>query len=406
MLVRRFVNQKVFLEVLRPASSFNLSCHRKYSVKKTPSAITLMDHLKQRIKATGPITVASYMKEALTNPVWGYYMKTDVFGKEGDFTTSPEISQIFGELIAIWLVLQWSEMNKPTPFQLVELGPGRGTLMSDIVRVFQQFKGNIDDKFSIHFVEVSEKMKQMQRHNLKVSEKKDMIENTNIKVNWHSKIQDVPKGLSLYIAHEFFDALPVHLFQKKEGHWREILVNLSSSQQVLEFVTAPGASPLAMSMNLPEDVDQCEICPEAGVVMACISQNIAEHGGCSLIVDYGVQRSDRFSLRGFKNHELVSDVLEAPGHCDLTTNVDFGFLKQHSHSDVTCHGPVTQKTFLMQMGIRERLQALLRNANERQAQNLLSSYDYLTSNQKMGEKFKVMAVTKHKPKDPLAGFHS
>jgi len=376
---------------------------RKCSSNYGPSS--LLDHLKQRIKATGPITVASYMKEALTNPIWGYYMQKDVFGKKGDFITSPEISQLFGELVGIWFLSQWLSMNQPKPIQLVELGPGRGTLMADIIRVFQQLgKEDVGKYIDIHFVEVSEKMKDLQMKTFNILQRKqnEGVSSSGINIQWHSHIQDVPKGLSFYVAHEFFDALPVHLFRKVNNQWRELLVNYSNEHDQLEYVLTPCATPVSQSFVSPfSTVSECEVCPDSGVVMETISENIVKHGGLGLIVDYGENSSDRHSIRGFKDHELKDDILNNPGTMDITANVDFGFLKRFSKG--YCHGPITQQTFLIRMGIKERIQSLLKSATQEQAKTLLSSYEYLVSTKMMGEKFKVMAVTQNN-KSKLPGF--
>lgn len=356
----------------------------------------LMDHLKQRIQVAGPITISSYMKECLSNPIWGYYMKKDVFGSQGDFTTSPEISQMFGELLAIWYFIEWTKMGKPIQVQLVELGPGRGTMMVDILRVMKQFKP-MYDCLSIHFVEISDKMIELQKKNLGLQQSADkyVLPDSTCEVNWYQKVQDVPPGLSFFLAHEFFDALPVNLFQKVNNKWKETLVNLSECKEKLELVMSPGTSAVGRSFipsNYPAEL--CEVCPDGAVIASHISENIAMHGGCGLFVDYGVGKSDRHSIRAFKDHKLLDSILECPGDADITANVDFGFLKRYTHKDVECYGPITQMSFLMQMGIRERLQALLRNATAEQAKNLVSSYEYLVSPDKMGEKFKVMAIGK------------
>ncbi|XP_012562426.2 protein arginine methyltransferase NDUFAF7, mitochondrial isoform X1 [Hydra vulgaris] len=364
----------------------------------------LFDHLKSQIKIVGPMTVANYMKEALTNPKWvwhlyfasfGYYMKNDVFGAKGDFTTSPEISQMFGELIGIWFVAQWIQIGKPCGVQLVELGPGRGTLMADILRVMKQFPETLSN-FEVNFVEVSEKMISLQKQNLGIShEKKDFyITPSGTKVSWFTHVQDVPKGLTFYLAHEFFDALPVHLFKKVNGKYHELLVGLNRSENELQLVTAPGPSPVAKTfLNSETNADECEVCPEAAVVMSYISENISMYGGCAMIIDYGESDSQRFSLRGYKNHVLVDNIFKNPGSCDITANVDFGFLKRCIRGEVRHYGPITQRSFLLQMGIQQRLKVLLSTATSEQARNLISSLDYLISPEKMGEKFKCFALT-------------
>ena len=400
----QFFNAQNIFKSARIVRALTGKLHTIKKCKYCMHTKSLMDHLKQRLQVTGPITVASYMKECLRNPIWGYYMTRDVFGSEGDFITSPEISQMYGELLAVWFIIQWNQMGKPSDVQLVELGPGRGTMMADMLRVMRQFK-NLYDCLSIHFVEVSEKMIEMQKSNLNVSHECNSytLPDSSIKVKWHTHVQDVPSGLSFYLAHEFFDALPVHLFQKINNDWREILVNLSSSKDKLEFVTSPGISPLAKSFipsNYPSE--QCEICPDGAVMMSHISENIATNGGCALIIDYGTDISDRHSIRGFKDHQLVNNILECPGEADLTANVDFSFLKQHTHESTRSYGPITQQSFLLQMGIRERLQVLLRTATTKQAKDLISSYEYLISPEKMGEKFKVMTLGDPKHGNPTA----
>lgn len=183
-----------------------------------------MKQLRSKIKATGPITVAEYMKEVLVNPRMGYYMRGDVFGQQGDFITSPEISQLFGELIGVWCLHEWFRLGTPSPFQVVELGPGRGTLMQDMIRVFSKFS---DPKklLTVHLVEISPKMRKLQE--TKLCGTSASPENTtpelkfckqNISVNgvpifWYTHIEDVPAAFSCFIAHEFFDALPIHKFQ-------------------------------------------------------------------------------------------------------------------------------------------------------------------------------------------------
>jgi len=211
--------------------------------------------------------------------------------------------------------------------------------------------------------------------------------------------------LLFYLAHEFFDALPVHLFQRHDRTkaWRELLVNYSNAKQKLELVMAPGGSPTAKSLILEDAYpgDKCEISPDSALVMSHLTKHIADNGGCALIIDYGGEGSDRHSIRGFKEHALIDDILQSPGECDLTANVDFSFLRRHSHEGVLCHGPITQRSFLLQMGLVERLKALVRAAPEWDVPGLMTSYTMLTSEDEMGEKFKVMAVTHPSMGEPI-----
>ncbi|CAI9531951.1 unnamed protein product [Staurois parvus] len=219
--------------------SRNVGRYQSSKTENSQDGNPLLKYLTMKIKATGPITVAEYMREVLnTNPLKGYYMHHDMLGEHGDFVTSPEISQIFGELIGIWCVSEWISGGKSKSLNLVELGPGRGSLMSDILRVFNQFRYLLNTcDISIHLVEVSPKLSEIQALNLtensteaKYEDKspcyKMGITKTGLPINWYYNIQDVPSGYTFYIAHEFFDALPIHKVQKIQDEWREILIDV------------------------------------------------------------------------------------------------------------------------------------------------------------------------------------
>ena len=191
-----------------------------------------------KIKATGPITVADYMKEVLISPVGGYYMHKDVFGEAGDFITSPELNQMFGEMIAIWFLNEWSKVGSPKPFQIVELGPGRGTLSQDLLRVFDHF-GALKGA-TLHLVEVSPVLSDIQARRLciqtdNILDQKSVIyrqgiTHQGIPVKWYRQIDDVPNCFTLLVAHEFFDALPIHKFQRINDRYKEILIDIDTSK--------------------------------------------------------------------------------------------------------------------------------------------------------------------------------
>lgn len=365
----------------------------------------LLDHLQRRIQIAGPLSVAAYMKEALTNPIWGYYMKKDVFGASGDFTTSPEISQMFGEMVGVWFLNEWIQAKQPEQVNLVELGPGRGTLMADILRVFDKFKA-IKTGLSVHLIEVSEEMKRMQRNKLcdvssQEKECETAVSKCGVQISWHSDIKDTPKGHTFYLAHEFLDALPVHLFKRNKHGWREVLVDADRSS--LQYALAPGKSTLA-ELFIPKStkLDEYEVCPDAGVIVEHMSNTLAAYGGSSLIVDYGNDSCGGHSLRSFRNHKIEEDILKDPGSGDITANVDFSFLKRSTKNKVDVFGPVTQAEFLKRMGIETRYQILLKNANDKQASHLKSAYEYLMSEEKMGHKFKVMSLKQTGSERPAA----
>lgn len=373
------------------------------------------------------------MQEVLTNPLSGYYMNTDVFGQAGDFITSPEISQVFGELVGIWFVNQWMLSGK-NKVQLVELGPGRGTLASDVLRVFHKFP-DLLSYVSLHLIEVSPALTEIQEKTLtggfannqkdnherqsegatedKLQQNEDKlglcykqyVTQTGVPMSWYRAVQDVPfEGNVFFLAHEFFDALPVHQFQNTDQGWREVLVDITpkggSSQ--LRFVLAPGPT-LASKTLVPQGTScrQIEVCPLGGAIVEHMSKAIEKHGGCALIVDYGEDGSNRHTLRAFKKHKL-HEILDNPGSADVTANVDFSFLRKATHGKVQTFGPVTQGSFLQQMGIDTRMKVLLEKADSSQAEALQSGHRMLISPSEMGDKFKVFSLVQHGLPEPAA----
>ncbi|XP_054838826.1 protein arginine methyltransferase NDUFAF7, mitochondrial isoform X2 [Eublepharis macularius] len=367
----------------------------------------MLKHLVMKIKSTGPITVAEYMREVLTNPVKGYYMHHDVLGEKGDFVTSPEISQMFGELIGIWFVSEWIASGKPGKFQLVELGPGRGSLTHDILRVFNQL-GSLLSKcdISVHLVEVSPKLSEIQALTL-AEEKIELMDRspaymkgvakTGLPIFWYQDLSDVPVGNSFYLAHEFLDALPIHKFQKTEKGWRELLVDIDPEvPDKLRFVLAPSATAASEAfVHEEESRDHVEMCPDAGVIIQKLAQNIEKNGGAALIADYGHDGTKTDTFRGFCGHKL-HDVLLAPGTADLTADVDFSYLRRMAQDKVATLGPIKQQDFLKNMGIDIRLQVLLQNAKDVATHHqLLQSYEMLMDLNKMGERFNFFALLPH-----------
>lgn len=362
-------------------------------------------HLISKITATGPISVAEYMREALTNPVAGYYVKNDMLGAGGDFITSPEISQIFGELLGVWCVSEWMAAGKSNMFQLVELGPGRGSLASDILRVFSQLKTVLGETdISVHLVEVSPKLSQFQAEcltggNTQSSDGDQPVyrsgtTRTGLPIYWYRRVEDIPRGFSVFLAHEFFDALPIHKFQKTEKGWREVMVDIDpESPEKLRFVVSHSPT-LASSVLIQKDENRqhVEVCPEGGVIVQKLANRIAEDGGAALIVDYGHDGTKTDTFRGFKGHQL-HNVLEAPGMADMTADVDFSYLRKMTGNEVTCLGPITQISFLKNMGIDSRLQVLLRNCHDPSTRaQLIHSYDMLINPEKMGHRFQFFSV--------------
>lgn len=240
------------------------------------------------------------MKEILTSPESGYYMSRDVFGQQGDFITSPEIGQIFGELIAVWCLAEYQKIGSPQPLQLIELGPGRGTLTQDILRVFAKFQ--MSDALSIHLVELSPYLSNLQaqklcysssemdpQHNLPYYRSGESL--TGVKVFWYYRIEDIPKQFSIVLAHEFFDALPIHKLQKDGSIWKEVLIDIDpADKQKFRYVISRNETPISKlysSMKPDEKRKHVEMSPESDIVAKHIADRLEADGGFGLIMDYG-----------------------------------------------------------------------------------------------------------------------
>ena len=236
--------------------------------------------LRRRIAQAGPISIADFMAEALGHPEHGYYMTRDPLGAAGDFVTAPEVSQMFGELIGLWCAEVWRGGGAQRPVRLVELGPGRGTLMADALRAARVMPG-FADALTVHLVETSPVLETMQRRAL-----------AGHAVQWHRSLDELPDGPLLLVANEFFDALPVRQFQYTPDGWRERMVGLDEDGEGFRIGLAPGGT--AAETLIPDEIrsaarpgDIAEICPAGLAVMDAVARRIAAHGGAALIVDYG-----------------------------------------------------------------------------------------------------------------------
>ncbi|KAH6792067.1 NADH dehydrogenase ubiquinone complex I [Perilla frutescens var. hirtella] len=328
------------------------------------------------------------IKEVLTNPKAGFYINRDVFGAEGDFITSPEVSQMFGEMVGVWAVCLWEQMGQPDRINLVELGPGRGTLMADLLRGVSKFK-NFTASLQLHLVECSPALQKLQYQNLKCT-REDAADGDCISmlsgspVSWHAMLEQVPTGVpTIIIAHEFYDALPVHQFQKASRGWCEKMVDVTENS-LFRFVLSPQPTPATLYLAQRckwakaeeiAKVNQIEVCPKAIDLTQEIANRIAVDGGGALIIDYGLNGIVSDSLQAIRKHKFV-DILDDPGSADLSAYVDFEAIRRSAEEipDVTVHGPITQSQFLGSLGINFRVEALLENCSEEQADALRTGY--------------------------------
>ena len=403
----------------------------------------LGEDLNNYIRLRGPLTVHEYMSQCLNHGYYGYYQtKTQKIGTDGDFVTAPEMSQLFGEMIAIWCVSVWKEMGCPKQLNIVEMGPGKGTLMKDILDSCKPFK-KFCDSINIHLVELSPAMKQLQQEKLEIkSIKPDNIEhkdeadgknkiNANdyivtkqdIPVKWHNFLNQVPAGPSLYIGQEFLDAFPVHQFVLTSDGWRERMIDIDDSKYSpyhFRIVMAPSPTPASKVLlenvnveqflekkpksmkdynnNNEEEEEEEDIGVEVNplAIAACedIAKRVANYGGAALFIDYGEVHPLNDSLRAFNNHEQVN-ILSLPGKCDITCDIDFATLSHRAKEQGASVAPIIgQGEFLMRMGLVARLEALIQkdSTTDEQAEKLVASAKRLVDDNDMGERFKVMCI--------------
>ena len=353
----------------------------------------LGDEIKALIAAEGPISVERYMELALTHPENGYYMGRDPFGAAGDFTTSPEISQMFGELLGLWAAETWVAMGRPNPVRVVELGPGRGTLMSDALRaarIVPDFRAALD----VTLVEASTTLAEIQYETLLTS---------GAPIAWHPSLSEVPEGPMILIANEFLDALPVRQYVRSAGRWRERLVGLDSAGQ-LAFDIAREGEPYILAKA--DEGDILEVNPSAHRLMFELSTRLGRQRGVGLFIDYGHGvTSVGDTLQALRAHRMV-DPLVDPGEADLTAHVDFAAMARSARAGgCAVYGPIDQGDFLRAIGIDARTRALADRAPPERVEEFELARQRLVGKSagEMGALFKVMAVA-NRSLPPPPGF--
>ena len=355
----------------------------------------LAELLARQIRAAGPLTIAEFMTEALQHPRLGYYATRDPLGAAGDFVTAPEVSQVFGELIGLWCADVWTHMGRPDPVLLVELGPGRGTLMADALRALA-VAPDFRRALRLHLVETSPALRALQAKTLAVAEPV-----------WHESLDQVPDGPLLLVANEFLDALPIRQFERRGGAWHERRVGLAEDGVTLAFMLAPSSSPhsvLIPPLTGGADGSVAEVRPGAIRLATEVARRLAADGGAALFIDYGHVDSARGdTLQAVRRHRY-HPVLEAPGSADLTAHVDFrAFADAAGAAGARICGPVTQRAFLRSLGIELRARQLLAKASPETAATIESGVHRLIDAGEMGTLFKVLALT-HADLPTPAGF--
>ncbi len=354
---------------------------------------TLKTELVRLIAEEGPLPISRFMALCLGHPRHGYYMTRDPFGAQGDFTTAPEISQMFGEMIGLWAAHLWQVMGAPRRFALIEIGPGRGTLMADMLRATRILPG-FREAAAVHLVETSPVLREIQAATL--AGKAEPI--------WHERVETALEGPAIIVANELLDALPLDQFVMTEQGWRERLVGLDAEGR-LAFGLAPTASDGAGPATAPPGAILEQ--PLAALsLVSTVASHVAREGGGALFVDYGsLQSGFGDTLQAMRRHAFL-DPLEEPGEADLTVHVDFARMAQAGlRVGTATHGPVRQADFLLALGLAERAQALSTKATPEQLQAIGAAFDRLTERGAtgMGDLFKVLAIS-HPGLQPLPGF--
>jgi NADH dehydrogenase [ubiquinone] 1 alpha subcomplex assembly factor 7 len=348
--------------------------------------------IRRIIAVDGPMSVAAFMRLCLGHPVHGYYTTRDPFGRGGDFITAPEISQMFGELIGLWAAAVWQAMGSPARLVLVELGPGRGTLMADALRTARVAPAFVA-ALGVHLVETSPVLRRLQQ---------ERLAGLGVPVTWHGDVAEVPDGPLIVIANEFFDALPAHQAVKAADGWHERMVGVDAG--ALAFALHPDPIP-GFAAIVPGRLAGAPAGAvyewRSGDVVAEIARRVAGHGGVALALDYGHGESALGETLQAVGRHAFADPLATPGDVDLTAQVDFAALARTAEgAGARVHGPVAQGEFLRRLGIEARAAALRATATAAQDADIDAALARLVGagRDAMGELFKAIAFA-----DPRLG---
>jgi len=357
----------------------------------------LLSEIKKLIKSSGPMPVWRYMELCLMHPKHGYYLSRDPLGREGDFTTAPEVSQMFGELLGLWAASVWKAIGSPPLLRLIEIGPGRGTMTADALRALRVLPP-LYQALSIHLVEVNPVLREKQKATLSGTRN----------LTWHDTIDDVPDGPSVIFANEYFDVLPIHQAVKRENGWHERTVELDDGGK-LAFGAASEPIP-RFEVLLPPWVRAAPVGavfewrPAAEIMK--IASRVRDQEGAALVIDYGHLRSDAGdTFQAIARHSFA-DPLKNPGEADVTAHVDFQALVRATEDlGARVHGPVPQGDFLKRLGIETRAVSLMAKASHEVSEDVAGALKRLIGggSSGMGQMFKVLGISEPNL-TTLAGF--
>lgn len=348
----------------------------------------------REIEENGYIPINQFIKIIASDRVKGYYSNVEAIGQKGDFITAPEISQLFSEILGIWCINFWHHLGKPANFSLVELGPGNGTLSHDILLTAGKIAPDFLEACDLHLVELD--------NQLRLKQKQTLDKFSTIKQEWHHDLSSLPNITSIFIANEFFDALPITQYIKREHDWREIVIILSKQKELIfsDIAIDPKTSDW-LCKEYPDVLQGSiiEICEEGEIIIKQIADHIQKYNGGALLIDYGyLEGKDRLlisSLQAVKKHQYWP-IFKELGTSDISSHVNFSALgNAASLHNVAIHGPISQRDFLLNMQIEARKNKLLKQATPHQRKNIESGYHRLIDLHQMGMLFKTIGITRH-----------
>ena len=332
------------------------------------------------------IPLDQFINISLYDKNFGYYIKKNPFGKDGDFITSPLISNLFGEMLGVWCVAYWEYIGKPKKFIVVELGPGDGTLCEDILKTFKKFK-KFYKSLEINLLEISVKLKSIQKKKI-----------NNKKVKWIQKIDELNHGPIVFIANEFFDALPIKQIYKKKNKFYEKYVSITSNNKKIKFLNKKANTNLMKkirSLNLISNGNTIEYPIESLKFLKSIAKKINKFDGGLLAIDYGyLKKKNNNTLQSVKKHKYIDSLFE-PGHSDITSHINFNLFNEVLKKDnLDVKKITTQNQFLRKIGIIERANILSKKMTFKEKANMFYRLRKLLDYNEMGDIFKVLFAQK------------
>ena len=345
-----------------------------------------MSKIIKLLKEKKTIPLDQFINIALYDKKFGYYMKSNPFEKKGDFITAPLISNLFGEMIAVWCVAFWEHLGKPKKISLVELGPGDGTLCKDLLKTFRQFE-EFYNSLEINLLEISDMLKKIQKTKI-----------NNKKVKWIKKIEEINCGPVIFFGNEFFDALPIKQIYKKKKKFFEKYITLSTNEKNIKFLHKRANNNLIKrikSLNLISVGNTIEYPIEALKILEQISKKINKFNGGLLAFDYGYAiTKNQNTLQAVKKHNYL-DIFFKPGHSDITSHINFElFNKSLSKNNLDVKKITNQSEFLKKIGILERANILSKKITFKEKADMFYRLKRLLDPQEMGNHFKVMFAQK------------